>query len=645
MKTGNFFGETVQFVPNQRGSLVPPIRFGDDFDLDPRVYELRRAGRVLRLERIPMEILLLLIDARDTLVTREQIVERIWGKDVFVETDNSINVAIRKLRTTLGDDPENPRFIRTVTGKGYRFIAPVSIDEPETILAPPAAAPAPSPPPAAARRWVLLLAVLILAGSAGVYLVRSPRTSAVLAPGGRVMLAVLPFENLTGDPGQEYFSDGLTEEMIARLGSLAPERLAVIARTSVMHFKQTREPFQKMASDLGVQYVLEGSVRRDPGRVRIAAQLIRVDDQTHVWARQYDREPSDLLSVQAEIAEAIANEIQITFSEKGKDLAPATLTHADYEAYDAYLEGRHYWNKRTKDGFLRAVQSFERAILKKPDYAQAYAGLADCYALIGSYGYAPQAEVVPKARAAALRALKIDERLAAAHTSLALINEFYDWDWPTAGARYRQALELDPNYVTARHWHAEYLALLGRFDEALAEIERARQLDPLSLIIAADHGAILHFARRYDEAIPQFLAVLAIDPSFGRAHLVCSSYAQAGRFAEASAHIEHWRETERSPWTWAWAAYVHGLAGQPAEAQHALQEMEASNQRFHLDPVSLYTTAYAGMRKRDEAFAWLQRGCAERSFVLTNLKVDPVFDTLRDDPRFMELLRCAHLDR
>jgi tetratricopeptide (TPR) repeat protein len=391
--------------------------------------------------------------------------------------------------------------------------------------------------------------------------------------------------------------------------------------------------------------VLEGSVRRDPGQVRIAAQLIRVDDQTHLWARQYDRAPSDLLNVQAEIAEAIANEIQITFNAKGKDPAPATLTPADYEAYDAYLEGRHFWNQRTREGFERAIASFTRAIAKKPNYAQAYAGLADAYGLSATYGKAPPDEVVPKARAAALRAIQLDEHLAAGHTSLALINEFYDMDFATAETRFRRALELDPNYVTARHWYAEFLALQGRFDEALAEIGRARELDPLSLIIAADRGAILHFARRYDEAVQQFLAVLAIDPKFGRAHLIYASLVQQGKYAEALSRIEAWRRIDSGPWQGAWAAYVHGRAGQHDEARRAVRETKSMNEQFHLDESWLYTTAYAGMSEKDELLLWLRKACAERSSVLVNLKVDPLFDPLRDDPRFAELMRCAHFDQ
>jgi len=375
------------------------IRFGDELELDATAYELRRGGRAVRLERIPMEILLLLVERRDELVTREQIVERVWGKGVHVETDNAINVAMRKIRTALRDDSENPRYIRTVTAKGYRFVAEV-VASPQPVLA----APPPSPVRPRSAGWIAATVAVAILAVSGIYLFRSKPApaDAAFAPAERVILAVLPFENLTGDPEQEYFSDGLTEEMIGRLGNLAPDKLAVIARTSVMRYKRDPAPLSKVGDDLHVQYVLEGSVRRDPQRVRITTQLVRVSDQTHVWARQYDRDPADLLRVQDEIADAIAREIRITLAASP---SPSPLTPDEYEAYDLYLEGRHAWSERTPDGFRRGIALFERAIEKRPGDARAYAGLADCYALTASWGFAPAAEVIPKAKEAALAAI------------------------------------------------------------------------------------------------------------------------------------------------------------------------------------------------------------------------------------------------
>jgi TolB-like protein/Tfp pilus assembly protein PilF len=464
--------------------------------------------------------------------------------------------------------------------------------------------------------------------------------------GGRLMLAVLPFENLTGDAGQDYFSDGMTEEMIVQLGRLNPERLGVIARTSVMHYKNNQKPLDQISSELGVQYVLEGSVRRDSNKVRISAQLIQMRDQSHLWSRQYDRELGSLLALQGEIAQEIADEIQLALGDDRRRIAADRKPGASpssYEAYDLYLKGRYFWNKRIAQGFQQAIECFQQAIVKDPNYARAYVGLADSYAMMSSYSFAPQNEFMPKARAAALRALQIDDSLAEAHTSLAVIAQNYDWDWQTAEKEYRRAILLDPGYATAHHWYAEYLALQGRFDEAFAEMEHARRLDPLSLIMAADNGAILYWSRQYDRAIEQCRAVLEMEPNFPRAHLLIFAYVQEGQFAEALADIEKWRRIDDTPFTWATQAYVYGRSGQPVQARHALEKLEQVNRHRQLDPTPMLVVAYAGMDNKDEAFAWLAKAFRERSNALTVLKVDPIYDPLRSDPRFQELLRRVGL--
>jgi TolB-like protein/DNA-binding winged helix-turn-helix (wHTH) protein/Tfp pilus assembly protein PilF len=631
--------------------ILEPIRFGEDFELDQRAYELRRSGRVLKLERIPTELLLLLVEQRDSIVTREQIVERIWGPEVFLDTDNSINTAIRKIRQVLKDNPERPRFIQTVTGKGYRFVAPVSEAPAEPQIPATEPEPAVEVPRASAparRAWAIPISIIVaLAVTLSVWLIWSRYQARPKPARGRLMLAVLPFENLTGDAGQEYFSDGLTEEMITQLGRLDPERLAVIARTSVMHYKNSRQPLDEVARELRVQYVLEGSVRRDSGKVRITVQLIRASDQTHLWAHEYDRGLKDLLLVQGEIAQEVAEGIQLTLADNHQPAAaaPTALSPASYEAYDLNLKGRYFWNKRTAQGFQQAVQCFEQAIAKDPEYARAYAGLADTYALMSSYYLAPPNEVMPKARTAALKALQIDEGLAEAHTSLALITEMYDWDWQTAGKEYRRAIQLNPNYATAHQWYAEFLAFQGRFDEALAESERARHLDPLSVIIAADRGAILYFSRQHDRAIKQFRAVLDMEPNFPRAHLVLFAYLEDGRFADALAHIETWRraKNEPSPWPWAMEVCVYSRSGQPVKARQALAKLERWSRQGRLDSAPLFAAAYICMNNNDEALAWLQKGYEEHSGALSSLKVDPIFDPLRGDPRFQDLLRRVGL--
>lgn len=502
------------------------FRFGDGYELDLAAYELRRDGRALRLPRIPMEVLKLLIEQRGNLVTRDEIIERIWGREVFVDTDNSINAAIRKIRHVLKDDADEPHFIQTVPAKGYRFVAAVTeislstgnssasgktaaaadvMRTPESI-SPQQMSPdqarlaAVSESPAKIKvlgrqQWAIGSAIaLLLATAIGIYSLWFRRPASV-SPQGRILLAVLPFENLTGDPGQEYFSDGLTEEMITELARLDPAHLGVIGRTSVMLYKQNPKPLDQIGRELGVQYVLEGSVRRDSGNVRITAQLIQLKDQTHVWARQYDRELKNLLAVQAEIAQEVGDEITLTLGDQRPATAAhhAAVTHAptSYDAYDLYLEGRYFWNQRTNAGFKQAAAYFQQAIAKDPNYAQAYAGLADTFGLMSTWYMVPQGEFMPKARAAALKALELDETLAEAHTSLALIAENYDYDWRTAEKEFRRAIQLNPDYPTAHQWYAECLAWQGRFDEAFAESERARRLDPMSLIIASDYTKIL----------------------------------------------------------------------------------------------------------------------------------------------------------
>ncbi len=641
---------------NSRGSL----RFGEDFEFDSLAYKLRRSGRSLKLERLPMEILAFLVEQRGNLVTREQIVERIWGKSVFLDTDNSINSAIRKIRQVLKDDAEQPQFIQTITGRGYRFIAPV-IDSEEDL-----AALAPQPHPAEPRlgevpdgelapvdavvvkagrpQWPLMVGIAVcLIAATGAWFGWSRSRAKPQVAGGRVMLAVLPFENLTGEAAQDYFSDGLTEEMIARLGNLDPEHLGVIARTSVMHYKNSRQSLDKIATELGVQYVMEGSVRRDADKVRITAELIQPKDQSHLWARQYDRELSNLLTVQGEIAQQVANEIQSTLGDHTR-IDPTRQSSGmphDFEAYDLYLKGRYFWNKRTARGLQQAIECFQQAIAKDPGYARAYAGLADSYALLGGFSLTPQAESMAKARTAALKALELDEGLAEAHTSLALITENYDWNWQMAEKEYRRAITLNPNYATAHHWYAEYLALQGRFDEALTESERARRLDPLSLIIATDNGMILYYSRHYDAAIAQLRTVVEMEPNFQLARVVAGPYVEQGRFAEALAAIE---DLESEPWKWSWQAYTYGRAGRTAEARQALENLQHLYRRQHVGP-DLALWAYIGIGDKDEAFAWFEKAYADHSNLLTSLKVNPAFDPLRGDPRFQDLARRVGLNQ
>jgi TolB-like protein/DNA-binding winged helix-turn-helix (wHTH) protein/Tfp pilus assembly protein PilF len=622
------------------------IRFGDDLELDLGAYQLRRADRVLKLEPTPMELLHFLLEHKGELVTREQIIERLWGRNVFVDTDNSINGAIRKIRLVLNDETDRPRYVQTVPGKGYRFIAPVApspVEIPTVMVSiqakqvePPAEFKGPS------RRFTALaIAVLALLIAAGVFAWMRWRNGSN-STNPRLMLAILPFQNLTGDPAQEYFSDGLTEEMIAQLGRLDPKRLGVIARTSVMHYKQSQSALTEIAHDLQVQYVLEGSVRRDAGKVRITAQLIQTKDQTHLWARQYDRDEGSLLRLQGEIAQEIADQIQLTLGAQKRTLiANASVPPQTYAAYDLYLKGRYFWNKRTTDGFQQAIEYFGQAIAIDPSYARAYAGLADCYALLGGYSVAPQKDFESRARSAALQALKIDPSLPEAHASLAVIAQNYDWDWQTAEEQYRQAISIDPNYATAHHWYAEFLSFQGRFDEAFAEIERARQLDPLSLIIATDKGAILYYSRQYDQSIAQFHSVLEMEPNFPRARLIVFPYVEKGMFSPALEQLEKWPASD-DPWILMLKVDVYSHSGKTKEANAFLSKLEhlTENRKFDSAPL---LCAYAAIGDKEKTFQWMEKAYSEHSTALTSLKVNPLYDSLRGDSRFEDYLRRVGL--
>ena len=567
------------------GQTPRPIRFGADLELDPAAYQLRRAGRPLKLERIPLDILLLLAERPGQLVTREQIAERIWGKDAFLDVDNSLNGAIRKIRHALEDDPDQPRFIQTVTGRGYRFVATVVDAAPAQPPAqPPLAQPPPAqPPPRARSRTRLTLAAalpLLLAGA----IVWSRRETPD-APRDRVMLAVLPFQNLTGDEGQEYLSDGLTEEMIAQLGKRDPKGLGVIARTSVMQYKGSQEPPQRIGRALGVQYLLSGSVRRDSSTIRVTAQLVRAGDQAQLWSEQYDRRPSGLLTLEGEIAREITDAIESSLGSRARPSGGAApAPPRDVEAYDLFLRGQYFFNKRTDTDIETAVAYFERVTHRDPGFARGWAALASAEVLAAVYSMQPPQELVSRARAAALKALELDPSLAEAHTALALIVQNHDWDWPTAEREFRQAIALNPSYATAHHWYAEHLMWRGRFEDALRESELARELDPLSLIIAADNGAILYFSRQYDRAIDKLRSVNAINPNLSRAHLLVAAYANAGRFDQALADEERWRPLVQEPVHWATLAYIYGRAGRRADAQRAIRELVQVSRRSRSRP-------------------------------------------------------------
>ncbi len=447
------------------------VQFGQ-FILDPDRYELTRAGKPVRMERIPMDLLLLLVLEKGRLISREEIIERLWGKNLYFDTDNSINTAIRKIRTSLGDDAGNPQYVETVLGKGYRFKG-------QTVRA----------------SRVEPLPVQI----------EAERT--------RIMLAVLPFENMSGDPSQEYFSDGLSEETIMRLGQMSPHRMGVIARTSSMAYKQTDKSVARIGQELGVDYVLEGSVRRDGERVRITAQLIRVKDQIHLWAENYDRQLPGILDIHGQIGAAIAAQVKLKLmSEEEQQLTRNTAK--DPEAHDHYLRGRYHYATFNLFDAQKAVAYFQKARERDPSFGLAHSGLADALMVLPISGDVAANEVFTTAKAAIAQALQLDPDSAEAHTSDAATRFWFDWDFKGTELAARRAIELNENYSLAHLYLAHVLSNTGRHDEALATIQQALVVDPLSLIVGAMRGQFLYHAGRDSEAIEQFNVTLGMESRF-----------------------------------------------------------------------------------------------------------------------------------
>jgi len=467
----------------------------------------------------------------------------------------------------------------------------------------------------------------------------------------RVKLVVLPFRNMSNDPAQDYFSEGFTEEMITQLGRLNPPRLGVIASTTAKKYKDTSKSADEIGKELGVSFVLEGSVRRGTANdVAISAQLIRVSDETHVWAQTYVRNLSDVLALQNDVAHAIAEQIQVALTPEQETLLGRARTVIP-DAYESYLRGISYSNKRTPEALQKSVEYFSKAIERDPQYALAYAGLAESYALLGSVpnDTLPPRQAMKEAKAAASKALQIDDSSAEGHAVLGLILQSYDWNWKGAEQEYQRALEINPAYAPARHWYSLLLKALGRNDEALKQIKSAEELDPLSPVIHSALAQMYYFARQYDRTIDECthgLSALETDPNFVLLHYhLGRAYGEKGMYPEAISELEKARSLSgNQPAMLMGLGNIYGMAGRKAEARQVLQQLNGMAKTRYV-PAVYFAAVYAGLGEKEKTFQWLNTAYEQRTDYLIYLNVEPMGDPLRSDPRFKDLVRRIGLPK
>ena len=637
-------------------------RFGP-YHVDLPAGQLWKQASRIRLAGQPFDILVMLLERAGQVVTREEIQQRLWSGETFVDFENSLNKAINKLRQALADSAEQPAYIETLPRRGYRFIAvidggasevsPAEIprQRPETpaeagndlakelpaSLAPAREEKALQAGSRATRSSRWLGYGLVCVALALILTSRWPKHN---YNGSIQSVAVLPLEYLSNEPGQEYFADGVTDELITQLAKTGAFR--VTSRTSSMQFKKSNKNLQQIAGELGVEALVEGSLELTGDRVRIRAQLIRASTDQHLWAESYDGSVTDLLSLEDRVARDIALKVAVNLTPAQERRFVRTRT-VNPDAYQDYLRGRYFWNLRTVDSFEKALRYFQAAIDKDPNYAAAYAGLADTYLLLGGYYFHSQNETIPKAKVAVQNALQLED-LAEAHATMGLIAENYDWDWPGAEKEFRRAIELNPNYSTAHHWYGEaFLALTGRFDQALAEMNRAAELDPLSPIISADVGATLFLARRFDQAIQQLRRTLELYPDYEIAQIwLARSLEQKKQYAEAIFVLDHSRTSLETLLKSEERARIYAECGRQTESLRILDDVQRQASMRFVDP-ALSGHIFIGLGRRNEALTHLEKSVPTHSTALTSLRVNPIYDPLRSDPRFAALLQAVHL--
>jgi len=601
----------------------------DPYTLDARTGELSNAGHRTLLREQPFLLLLALLERPGDLVTREELIRRLWPDGTFVDFDRGLNKAVNHLRETLGDSADNPRFVETLPRKGYRFIAPVAHDQ-QSPQPPSNGAPIQAPLEGvqehSTRRNRFLIPSIVLAGlvillAAGTLISRNWRSNDRNLHPQISALAVLPLENLSGDPAQAYFADGMTDALITDLAKLGGVR--VISRTTVMRYKQTKESIQEIGHDLNVQAVVEGTVTRSGDRVRITAQLIQVSTDMHLWAESYERDLSEILGLQREVASDIARRINGVV----RPLEPTRAVNP--QAYGLYLQGRDHFFRYTTEGWQQAIEFFNRAIQSDPQFAPAYSGLADAYLVAGAYGSIPNKEALTRGKAAAAKALALDDHLASAHYAMATIYAWYDWDWTHAEQEFQRALALNPNDALGRNWHGGYLSLQGRHDEAIEEHERARELDPLSLIVNANLARALYWGRRYEDSIAQAKRTLQIDPRFGVALFWLEGALRHQRlFQEAVALRKAVTTPENAQ-----------AIDKTFQAQGFDPLLLQSGEMFEKGGAPVEAArCYAQLGRKEQALAQLEACYQHRCSSMVTVKAEPDFDVLRSDPQFQALL-------
>lgn len=645
-------------MPSESPANLQRLRLGEDCEFDPTTYELLRLGRVQKLERIPAEILFYLIEQRGQVVSRDQIVKRIWGEGIFLDTDNSINGAIRKIRQALKDSPENPTFVQTLTGRGYRYIGPINDQqekedaglETEAILAatPTSVATEGPPPPRDlpesvgrfSKGMLLATAALLILAVVGLILIL-PRTKRTTQSAIR-SLAVLPLKNLSGDPTQEYLADGLTETLIGSLAGI--HDLRVISRTSSMHFKNTQLEVPEIAKQLGVEAVVEGSVIRDGSRIRVHAQLIRAATDEHFWAQTYDRELKDLLALESDVAQSIADKVQITITGQERQRL-ASVPSVSPEVYQNYLQGIYALDKsKGKAETEISIGYLQKAIEMDPTFAPAYLELAGAYGHLSSvFGGIRPEEVRPKERQAVEKALELDPQSADAHAMLGSIEQI-QWNWAEAEREFRRALQLRPDDSYASIGLAGWMACQGRFDEAIPLARHARELEPFA--VSGDSIAwILFLAHRFPEAIEESRSWTAVRPDAaqGHWHLGYALIAN-GQAHEAIPVLEKALSlSERSSAVMAVLARAYAHAGRREDALRLIAELNQRRRSGYV-PAGAMLNAYLGIDDREKAFFWLGEAYKEHSNILQFLTTHPHFDPLRNDPRFRDFVHRVGLD-